>query len=167
MSSGFFIGRFQPLHLGHLSAIKQALDIVDFLYIGIGSSQYYNLPNNPFTLDERIEMINKALPANNISTDKYKIIPIPDINDNAKWTEHVHSLVPDFKIVFVGKNEIVKELFEKYDSVPVKKVKWEIDISATEIRKLMAENENWQEYLDKTTVDYLEEIGGVKRVSEL
>ena len=167
LKKGLFIVRFQPLHKGHLSAIKQALDIIDFLYIGIGSAQYGNQEKNPFSANERTEMLVRALTSNNIPTDKYKIIPIPDIHDNERWPAHVHSLIPDFDTVFVGKNEIVKELFEKYDSVPVTKVNWEIDATASNIRKLMTNNGNWQDYLDKTTVDYLEEIGGVERVKKL
>ena len=61
MKTGFYTGRFQPFHIGHLSAIKQALDTVDFLYIGIGSSQYSHEKYHPFTIDERVEMIQKAL----------------------------------------------------------------------------------------------------------
>ncbi len=164
IKKGLFIGRFQPLHKGHLSAINQALDIIDFLYIGIGSSQYRNLPKNPFSTDERKEMLIKALESNNIPSDRYKIIPIPDIHDNEKWPSHVHSLIPDFETVFVGKDEIVKELFEKYDTTPITKLNWEIDATATDIREKMANNGNWQDYLDKSTVDYLEEIGGMERV---
>ncbi|HDM88409.1 MAG TPA: nicotinamide-nucleotide adenylyltransferase, partial [Candidatus Bathyarchaeota archaeon] len=40
MRRGLFIGRFQPPHLGHLHAIKQALEECDELIIVIGSSQY-------------------------------------------------------------------------------------------------------------------------------
>ena len=161
---GLFIGRFQPLHLGHFSAIKQAFDIVDFLYIGIGSAQYSNLPKNPFSFEERKEMLILAMKSNNISDDTYEIIPIPDIHDNEKWPAYVHSLVPNFDVVFVGKDEIVKELFEKYDSVTVMQVDWKIRINATEVRDLMANDGEWEARLNQSTVKYLKEIGGVERI---
>ena len=65
--NGLCIGRFQPFHLGHLSAIKQALKKVDKLYIGIGSSQYDHEEYNPFTAEERREMIQRALEENGLS----------------------------------------------------------------------------------------------------
>jgi nicotinamide-nucleotide adenylyltransferase len=110
---GFYTGRFQPFHLGHLSAVKQALKTVDFLYIGIGSAQYSNDNYNPLTLNERAEIIEKALEEKGISKKQFKIIPIPDIHDNAAWPAYVQKLVPKFDIVFVGDNGLVKELFEK------------------------------------------------------
>ena len=54
---GFLIGRFQPFHLGHLEAIKFALSKVEYLHIGIGSSNKSHEARNPFTADERKQMI--------------------------------------------------------------------------------------------------------------
>jgi len=167
MKTGFYTGRFQPFHKGHLSAVKQALKEVDFLYIGIGSAQYSHTADNPFTADERIEMIRRSLGDNKISDKRYKIIPVPDIHSNPKWTAHVHNLVPRFDMVFVGDDGLVKELFEKYDTVPVKIVKKEIDICATKIRQEMMINGNWKKYLSKSTAKYLNKIDGSKRVKLL
>lgn len=164
---GFYTGRFQPFHLGHLSAVKQALQKVDFLYIGIGSAQYSHKEYNPLSAEERIEIIQKALNEKGISKNRFKIIPIPDIHDNNAWPAYVQTLVPPFDIVFVGDDGLVKELFEKHTKIPVKIVKKEVDICATDIRKAVIDNEDWKKYLTKTTVDYLKEIDGIKRISEL
>ncbi|MBU1683343.1 nicotinamide-nucleotide adenylyltransferase [Patescibacteria group bacterium] len=164
MKSGLYTGRFQPFHLGHLSAVKQALNDVDFLYIGIGSAQYSHKEYNPFTADERKEMIEKALEENQIPKDRYKIIPIPDIHDNTAWPGHVEALVPEFDIVFVGDDGLVKELFEKHTGIPVKIVNRELDISATKIREAIVNNEDWGKYLSHSTAEYLGGIGGVERV---
>ena len=59
--NGFLIGRFQPFHLGHLEAVNFALSKVDQLYIGIGSSNKSNELRNPFTADERNQMIKSSL----------------------------------------------------------------------------------------------------------
>ncbi len=167
MSRGFFTGRFQPFHPGHLSAIKQALKEVNSLYIGIGSAQYSHTSDNPFTTNERIEMIKKALLENKITEKQFKIIPIPDIHSNPDWPAHVQSLVPPFDVVFVGDDGLVKELFETYTDIPVKIVQKEIDVSATKIRKAMLENGDWKKYLSDSTVKYLEKIDGVKRMKEI
>lgn len=167
MKTGFYTGRFQPFHKGHLSAVKQALKEVDFLYIGIGSAQYSHKADNPFTADERKEIIDKALIENGISEKQFKIIPVPDIHSNPKWTAHVHSIVPHFDVVFVGDDGLVKELFEKYDEIPVKIVKKEIPVCATDIRRAMKNNGDWKKYISKSTTDYLNKINALKRIKLL
>ena len=166
MSKGFYTGRYQPFHLGHLSAIKQALSKVDFLYIGIGSAQYSHTSDNPFTTEERRKMIEKALLKNRISKKQFKIIPIPDIHSDPDWPAHVQNLVPTFDVVFVGDDGLVKELFETHTDIPVKSVQKEINISATEIREAMLKGKDWKKYLSDSTVEYLEKIDGVKRLKE-
>lgn len=160
MKKGFYTGRFQPFHLGHLSAVKQALKEVDFLIIGIGSAQYSRLPDNPFTAEERMAMIRAGLMENGIAENKFTIVPIPDIHDNAAWTAHVHSLVPPFDIVFVGDDGLVKELFEKYDTVPVKIVKIEVSIRATQIREMIRNGDNnWQKYVPSAVASRIKGVG--------
>ena len=58
---GLLIGRFQPFHLGHLEAVIFALSKVEKLYIGIGSSNKSNEKRNPFTADERKNMILSSI----------------------------------------------------------------------------------------------------------
>jgi len=109
------IGRFQPLHRGHLNIIKQALDIADNVIICVGSSgneatfknqfspQKYS-SRNPFSFKERKEMIVFSL--KELFGDDFrwkdrdigiisriKIIPIVDYcNDEigcSAWMYHV------------------------------------------------------------------------------
>ena len=54
---GLFVGRFQPFHDAHLQIIQNALKEVEKLIIGVGSSQYSETAENPFTYEERKEMI--------------------------------------------------------------------------------------------------------------
>ena len=112
-----FIGRFQPFHKGHLHDIKNALKFSDKVIIGIGSSQEENTSENPFSFDERKEMIGYVLRKNNISVS---IFAVPDINDDSKWVEHVISITGEVDIVYTG-NGWVRGLFES-KGYPVKEV---------------------------------------------
>ena len=49
-----YIGRFQPFHKGHLKILQKLAKKYDEIIIGIGSSQYSNTLENPFTSEERI-----------------------------------------------------------------------------------------------------------------
>ena len=80
---GLLIGRFQPFHLGHLAALEFALSVVENLWIGIGSSNKPNQKQNPFSADERKEMILTSI--NKSSSDRIKIFYIPDLENHEKW----------------------------------------------------------------------------------
>ena len=82
--NGFLIGRFQPFHLGHVEAIKFALSNVEHLYIGIGSSNKSNQSRNPFTSEERHQMITSSLDESTLQN--VSIFDIPDFDDHSKLT---------------------------------------------------------------------------------
>lgn len=163
MKKGIFIGRFQPFHLGHSSAVRQCLEQVDFLVIGIGSTQKSHEEDNPFTADERQEMIRAALLEDQIPESRFDIVNIPDINDDAAWPAHVHKLAPEFEVVFTL-SDIVKTLFEKYDHTPVIWLKKEIEISSTQVRKTIRQRGEWKNYLCPSTIHFLEKNKGVERI---
>ncbi|MDO5650466.1 MAG: adenylyltransferase/cytidyltransferase family protein, partial [Gallicola sp.] len=57
-----FIGRFQPLHDGHVKIIERAHELSDNVMIGIGSTNQSRSTKNPFTFEERSEMIKTMFP---------------------------------------------------------------------------------------------------------
>jgi nicotinamide-nucleotide adenylyltransferase len=143
-----FIGRFQPFHNGHLSALKQIEKDKDIkkIIIGIGSSQYENLPDNPFSFAQRKKMIKTAI--KNIITVPCRIVAVPDIHDEKNWVEHTKKCVGKFDAIYTG-NDWVKRLFKEkgYD---VKKIKKQIKISGTELRKMIKDNDDkWKKYVPK------------------
>ena len=100
MPTGLFPGRFQPFHKAHLTDIKNALKEVNSLIILIGSAQYANTPDNPFSAEERKKMIADVLKAEKIRS--CRIFVLEDINDDSKWVDYVRSNLPMFDIVFSG-----------------------------------------------------------------
>jgi len=58
---GVFIGRFQPLHIGHEYLVRQALDQVKHLIVLVGSANVARDPRNPFTFEERVAMFRSSL----------------------------------------------------------------------------------------------------------
>ena len=73
---GLLIGRFQPFHLGHLDAVMFGLSKVENLWIGIGSSDKYNEKRNPFSVDERREMIISSIEPSIIDSIKISTYPM-------------------------------------------------------------------------------------------
>ena len=61
MKKGLILGRFQPLHMGHLSIFESVIDNDEELVICVGSSNKKRTKENPYTSIERIQMIEYVL----------------------------------------------------------------------------------------------------------
>lgn len=146
--TALYIGRFQPFHIGHLDAVRQILAKEKKLVIGIGSAQDKISKKNPFTTREREDMIKMVM-----NNNKIKIIPIPDIGDDSKWVKHVESLSPRFDVVYTGSPK-VKKLFRKA-GYKVVLLKFNLKISATQIRQKIREGKNWESLVPKKVADLL------------
>lgn len=164
---GLFVGRFQPIHKGHVKAISDILKQVDELIIVIGSAQYSHTTDNPFTAGERITMIQKALQSKNIPQKRYWIIPVPDVHIHMMWVAEVVGYTPKSDIVFTNE-PLTKRLFLeagfKVKPVPFHKRKI---YSATEIRERMQNNKGWEELVPESVAQFIKEIKGIERIQDL
>jgi len=158
MDVGLYIGRFQPFHYGHLSAVRFALKKVRELYIIVGSSQKSHEPRNPFTAGERIIMIRNSLQKERIDPSRYLIIPIPDAIGHAVWTAFIDQVVPKYDIV-ISNDTLTLQLFrEKGIKTLEAPLKDRSKISATEVRRRISEGENWKELVPPSVAKIIEEI---------
>jgi len=164
---GLFVGRFQPFHMGHLTAVKDILEKLDELVIVVGSSQYSHRMDNPFTAGERVTMIRKALEEKGISPSHYWIVPVPDVHVQVTWVAQVIGYTPFFTVVYTN-DSLTLRLFTEagYEVKPVPFHKREL-YSATEIRKRMLNEKNWEELLPNSVVQFIKEINGVERLQDL
>lgn len=159
-----FIGRFQPFHNGHLKVIKNASKVYDEIIIGIGSSQYGNTEDNPFTSDERKMMIRESL--DNAKINNYKIIFIPDIHNPPRWVEHVISIVPEFDVI-LSHNSFTLKLFED-KQIKVKKTSLynKKMFSGKEIRRRIKENKEWHDLVPENVKKIIYDVDGVNRIKK-
>jgi nicotinamide-nucleotide adenylyltransferase len=160
-----FIGRFQPFHRGHLKVIQDASEEYDEVIIGIGSSQYKNALENPFTSDERKLMIEKSL--EKINVVNYRIVLIPDIHNPPKWADHVLSIVSDFDVI-ISNNSLTRRLFsDKGYGVKETPLYSKEKYSGKEIRKRIINDEAWEDLVPQEVFDIIIEKKGVERLKEL
>lgn len=163
MKRGIFIGRFQPFHLGHLQIIhemEEAKDL-DEIIIGIGTAQCGHTPYNPFTSEEREQMIKRSL---NLRKS-YHIVKIEDINDYPMWVSYVESLTPKFDVIYAG-NTIVRKLFKEKE-YELRFIESPINVSGTQIRQSMITGEDWVNGVPKGTRDMIYEINGISRIKKI
>ena len=162
-----FVGRFQPFHLGHQEAILQILRGHEEVIIVIGSAQNSHDINNPFTAGERITMIREALNALGVDAARYYLIPIPDSSMHALWTSQVIAYCPEFSVIF-SNEPLTRRLFKEAgrEVRPVPMVKRTI-YCATEIRKRMLKDSNWQHLVPASVVKVIDRIHGIERLKDL
>ena len=162
---GLLIGRFQPFHLGHLDAVLFGLSRTENLFIGIGSSNKSNERKNPFSAEERTEMIISSIESSMI--DRLKIFDIPDVDNHEKWTFEIDQIVPKYDVVFTN-DEFTKTLFEKRKiDVILVVLKDREKFSGTNIRQLIAGDKNWQDLVPRGTRNVLEKINAKERLKNL
>ena len=163
--NGFLIGRFQPFHLGHLEAVNFALSNVEQLYIGIGSSNKSNQLRNPFTSEERNEMIASSLDEKTLQ--RVSIYDIPDTGDHSKWIQSIDKIIPKYDVVF-SNDDFTQSLYEKNGKkiIPVI-LKSREDLSGTNIRKLIQTDGNWEDLVPNGTKNILLKIDAKNRLEDL
>jgi len=84
-----FIGRFQPFHNGHQAVVEAAIKQAKEVIIVVGSSFASRNIRNPFTFEERRQMIKSVFPDNNV-----KVVPVSDYPyDDNKWVRAVQNVV--------------------------------------------------------------------------
>ncbi len=162
-----FLGRFQPLHLGHLNAFRYVLERSDEVVIIVGSAQYSHTTRNPFTAGERITMVRLALREAKIDPERYYIIPVRDLHIHKMWVAHVVSQSPEFSIVY--SNEPLTSTLFREEGIKVEPIPFynRNTYSSTEIRRRMLENDSWRELVPPKVADYIDEIRGVERIRDL
>ncbi|MGA8303429.1 MAG: nicotinamide-nucleotide adenylyltransferase [Thermoplasmata archaeon] len=164
---GVLIGRFQPLHRGHLAVVREIRSARpdDELILGIGSAQESYTWKNPFTSGERAEMIARALREAEI--DRVVAVPLPDIQRHSLWVRYVESLLPPFERVYTN-NPLTRLLFEQArypveSPSLVERSKFE---GAT-VRDHLARDEGWRPLVPPAVVEYLVELGAPARLAVL
>ncbi len=167
LTTGLFVGRFQPFHKGHLATVKFALGKVDQLVIVVGSAQKSHESRNPFTAGERIRMIKESLDSEKVYTSNILIIPVPDIDVHSLWTRQVDMLVPKYDIVFAN-DPFTLLLFRERGVKTVEAPLVErSEMQATEIRRRMAAGGQWQHLVPVPVAKIIGEINGIERIKAI
>jgi bifunctional NMN adenylyltransferase/nudix hydrolase len=136
-----FIGRFQPLHYGHMRVIDIALQLSKKVVLLVGSSNVGRTLRNPFTFQERYAMI--ATQYDHAIKDGRLIIDSIDdmMYEDDRWIEQVqtkvNSKVGDTKNVgLIGcekdHTSYYLSLFPNWHNVGVE---FKVPLNSTDIRK--------------------------------
>ena len=126
---------------------------VDKLFVGLGSSNKPPEKNNPFSAEQRKEMILSSI--GDSMKEQISIYFIPDVDNHVKWIEEIDTIVPSFDIVFTN-DDLTKHLYSKrliqVQSIPFLK---RDKLSGTNIRQLILSDQNWSDLVPEGTKSFL------------
>lgn len=165
-----YVGRFQPIHNGHIEAIKWIAKKGD-LIIAIGSSNQPLGEHNPFTIEELVEMVQLVLQEIQISAT---IVKLPDfIGDDMSWIkkllESLSLKIQD--IIVYSQNSWTLSVCSKYGIATDSQPTLADGISATKVRGAILSNQSWEHYLSPPIIKYLQKelsdgLTGVQRIKK-
>ena len=162
MKSSLFIGRFQPFHNGHLKVIRDIVKDSKSITIVIAGPEKPG-EKNPFSFDERKEMLRKTLDRE--GTD-YEIREIHDVNDDDEWGEEIRKL-GKFDVAYSRNPWTIRCL--KKIGIPVKKhrfyMRWKN--CGREIRERILEGKEWKDIVPEKVYEYIKKINGEERIRKL
>jgi nicotinamide-nucleotide adenylyltransferase len=161
---GLLVGRFQPVHRGHLEAIRRVRATAPDreLILGVGSAQHSYTLENPFTSGERIEMLLRALAEAGV--EGVQAIPIVDIDRHSEWVAYLEGLLPGFGRVYTN-NPLTRLLFERA-GYAVEELPWveRESFEGRRIRRELADDGPWAEKVPPSVAEYLRQIAGAARL---
>ena len=154
---GVFIGRFQPFHHAHLETVRESFEHCKHLIIVIGSDSQARTIKNPWTTDERVQMIHGTIKEYNknetcaclnghqrgakLIPNEITVVAVPDYlyNDNL-WITSVQQKIAEIvddksKIALIGHKKDASsfylKMFPQWDFI---ETNVESSIDATHIR---------------------------------
>ncbi|MBD3350354.1 MAG: nicotinamide-nucleotide adenylyltransferase [Candidatus Lokiarchaeota archaeon] len=165
---GLIIGRFQPVHKGHVGLIRECLKYIEKLKILIGSSQFSDKYNDPFSYDERKLMIDLALSDIDIHPNSYEVIPVPDQFNFKKWIQKVVEKGGEFDILFTN-NLWIGRLFQLRNKQVKTGLEFEIEkYNGTRIRELIYNKKpQWIDLIPSSVYRYISQPEILNRLKDI
>jgi len=163
-------GRFQPFHNGHLEYLRAARDLCVTLIVGITNpdptaiveeptSEHRHLPeSNPYTYFERLLMVREVLRDEGVPDQRSIIIPFP-VNSPDRWRYYLPMNAVHYLRVFSDwEQSKVDRLRESGYRAEVLHPGITKEIEASEVRRRMANGEDWHPLVPAAVVRVIESL---------
>lgn len=167
-----FIGRFQPFHLAHLETVKIALQQSEQVILALGSAQNERTIKNPFTAQEREQMILSNF--SELDQKRIHFVHVIDVYNDVKWVQLVKDLVnqvaePESKMGLIGhfkdESSYYLQLFPEWKMVELESL--EGAISATPLREAYYQGRIEEVYFPEGSIKFLEQFQTTKIYQQL
>lgn len=136
---GLYVGRFQPLHIGHTSIIDRMLEECEQVIVAVGSAQESGTERNPLGYPFRQLIITETYYD---YLDRMYIVPIFDRNnysEDSSWGDYLFEQlrehgVPQPDVIYEGEEDVRKNWYDNRNIPVIKIPRTIISISGTKLR---------------------------------
>jgi nicotinic acid mononucleotide adenylyltransferase len=186
------IMRANPPHVNHTAMLKELCKKAIEVKINLGSSNKFD-KKNPFKVEERKEMVDLALKD---EYDNYKILYLPDFDNDKKWIEYLFdSNEPfseiisnnDYDLRVYKQHQMNERGFKKYDIIsPVDvldprdmkyiegiyekgkfvKTSKPLYVSGTFVRASMVNDWGWEKLVEPQIAKYIKKNNLIDRIRQ-
>ena len=169
------IGRFQPLHNAHLEIIKRCTALTDQLVIIAGSARQPRTYKNPFTFEERANMIRRA--AGSLNLNIYVEPNIDTIYNDQAWAVRVQGIHSKYQVLgtktaIIGHKKddssFYLDMFPQWEFINVDEIE---PLSAVNIRDLYFRRDGNFNFLKsvvpQTTLDFLSQFSKTEEYEQV
>ncbi|MGJ4896673.1 MULTISPECIES: adenylyltransferase/cytidyltransferase family protein [unclassified Bradyrhizobium] len=172
---GLVLGRFQPLHIGHMEYLEAAKRSCDRLVVGITNPDTSSLihhqadpnrsknENNPFSYFLRYEMVDQSLRDAGWPPDSFAIVPA-DVADLSKVTAFLPTATRTTVFITIydawgeEKARRLEDLGYKVEILWRRSMSQRVT-SGTELRRLMQENRPWRQFVPPGVALHIDRSG--------
>lgn len=146
-----YLGRFQPMHLGHKKVIEEYREKYGDFTVVIGSAGESRTKENPLTAEEREEIIRECFP-------DLEVICKNDHESDMEWAENLEEETE--ADVVISRNNLVKQLVKEHTDMKVEEQELhEPEIySASEVRRRIKSGEEWRYLVPECAKERIEEL---------
>lgn len=142
------IGRWQFLQRSHAVLLREALRVAKRVIVVIGSAYRSRDAHNPFTWEERRQMIEALLSP--VERERVSFLPVRDVYDDERWDrvvrDGVSTLAPQAASVsLVGfKGDLTRTYLERFPEWRLHAIEPVVQISTSDLRRLYFEADSIQ-----------------------
>ena len=178
------IGRFQPIHAAHLRIFERALEEANRLLVFVGSATEVRTIRNPWTFEQRKEIIERAVkdlvgedqtrdwqpgPMDPSVTNRLEIVPVRDyLYQDGRWASEIYSkatrrgAAQDKSTAIYGcvKDDWTDEYLRMFSRWSFERMPYMMNLDSTDIRKMIFETENVIPERDKVMPSTAEYVNG-------
>lgn len=146
-----YLGRFQPLHIGHKKVIERYQNEFEEFILVIGSADKSRSEENPLTAQEREKIIRACFP-------DLEVLHKDDHENDEKWSKELEEKVNSD--VIISQNDLVKQLVRKHTEMEIEEQElYDPEIySGSEVRRRINSDEEWRYLVPKCAKEEIEQL---------
>ena len=156
---GVVWGRFNPPHRGHVALIERLAKSVDFLIVAVGNAEGRNTRRDPFSGDERVEMMRRYLKERNVRVKG--VVAVRDGETYASSVDNLFKKCGKFDVLFTDHKVFAGMVGGRARVVGFRR---RGRISSTLLRDSIAAGKEWENLTGRSVVELIKKYDGVERI---